>query len=178
MTVSVSQIKDELADREAIKQCLYRYSRGTDRCDREMLESAYWPDAIDNHLTFEGTRDEFIEWSMPILNSMDMRFHMIGNIYIEMHGDEAAVESYFWGFHRVRREDGTPFDVVGSGRYVDRFEKRGDEWRIGRRIVVTDWFREYEDSADWTKGMMGLVIDPGGKKPDDVSYALFEKLLR
>jgi hypothetical protein len=178
MTVKVSQIRDELADREAIKQCLYRYSRGTDRCDVEMLRSAYWEDAVDNHLTFEGTREEFIAWAMPILQGMDMRFHMIGNIFIELRGDEAAVESYYWGFHRIRREDGSAYDVVGSGRYVDRFEKRDDEWRIGRRIVMTDWFREYEDSADWSKGMMGLVIDPGGKFPDDISYELFNHMLR
>jgi hypothetical protein len=60
--------------------------------------------------------------------------------------------------------------VVATGRYVDNFERRGDEWRIIRRLVITDWFRQYPDSADWSKGMLGLMIDPGGRYPDDESY--------
>ena len=176
--MKVSQIRDELADREAIRQCLYRYSRGTDRCDEAMLRSAYWEDAVDDHLSFSGDREAFIAWSMPILGAMDARFHLLANILIELHGDEAAVETYFYGFHRLRPETGEPYDVVISGRYVDRFEKRDDEWRIGRRIVVVDWFREYPDSADWSKGLMGMMIEPGGIIPDDVSYRLFETRLR
>src|SRR5580692_5001461 len=60
MIRTVSQIKDELADREAIKDCLYRYSRGIDRCDMELLRSAYWPGAMDTHTGFKGTIEEFI----------------------------------------------------------------------------------------------------------------------
>ena len=50
MSMTVSQFRDELADREAIRDCLYRYARGMDRCDEEMLRSAYWEDALDDHL--------------------------------------------------------------------------------------------------------------------------------
>ena len=63
MIKTVSQIRDELADREAIRDCMYRYSRGIDRCDVELLRSAYWPDATDNHTGFVGTREEFIAWA-------------------------------------------------------------------------------------------------------------------
>ena len=34
----------DLVAREAIRDCLYRYCRGIDRADAEMLRSAYWPD--------------------------------------------------------------------------------------------------------------------------------------
>ena len=36
----------ELVDREAIRECLYRYCRGIDRLDEAALRSSYWPDAI------------------------------------------------------------------------------------------------------------------------------------
>ena len=58
-------------DREAIRDCLYRYSRGVDRCDEDMLRSVYWEDAIDDHCLFTGQREELIAWVMPLLRSMD-----------------------------------------------------------------------------------------------------------
>ena len=56
MVPEVSQLLAELADREAIRDCLHRYCRGVDRCDEDMLRSAYWEDAHDDHVVFAGTR--------------------------------------------------------------------------------------------------------------------------
>lgn len=170
MTTPVSRIKEELADREAIRECLYRYSRGVDRLDAGMVRSAYWPDCIDNHLNFTGNAEEFIAWSFPVMRSMDQTMHMVGNVLMTIRGSEADVESYFHGIHRVNLPDGNKADVIGAGRYIDNFEKRDDEWRIARRYVVTDWFRQYADSADWSQGMLGIMIEPGGRFPDDESY--------
>ncbi|MCW1428579.1 nuclear transport factor 2 family protein [Novosphingobium sp. JCM 18896] len=170
MTTPTSQILNELADREAIKECLYRYSRGVDRLDADMLRSAYWPDCVDEHMGFEGNAEEFIAWAFPVMGSMDQAQHFISNVLMAINGDKADVESYFYGFHRINTPDGQKNDVIGAGRYVDNFEKRGDEWRIMRRLVVTDWFRHYSDSADWSQGMLGIMIEPGGRYPNDESY--------
>lgn len=169
MTTPNTQILAELADREAIRECLYRYSRGVDRLDADMIRSAYWPDAIDQHLEFKGNAEEFIAWAFPIMGAMDQTMHMIGNVLMNINGSSADVESYFYGYHRVTIE-GVKQDVIGAGRYIDRFEKRGDEWRVAERLVMTDWFRQYPDSADWEAGMLGLKVDMGGRKPDDESY--------
>lgn len=171
MTTPTTQILAELADREAIRECLYRYCRGVDRLDADMVRSAYWPDCIDHHLEFTGNAEEFIAWSFPIMGSMDQTQHMIANVLIAIDGDRADVESYFYGYHRVNLPDGKA-DVIGAGRYLDTFEKRGDEWRILRRMVMTDWFRQYPDSADWEAGMLGLKAPMGGRFPDDESYSL------
>ncbi len=169
MTTPVSKILEELADREAIRECLYRYSRGVDRLDADMVRSAYWPDVVDTHLDFTGNAEEFIAWSFAAMRTMDQTQHLIANVLMTIRGSSADVESYFYGFHRINGPDGK-FDVIGAGRYVDRLEKRGDEWRIAERLVVTDWFRQYPDSADWSKGMLGMMIEPGGRFPDDESY--------
>ena len=58
MTTSVGKILNEVADREAIRECLYRYCRGVDRLDAEMVRSAYWPDVVDTHLGFTGNLEE------------------------------------------------------------------------------------------------------------------------
>jgi SnoaL-like domain len=170
MTTPTSQILAELADREAIRECLCRYARGVDRLDADMVRSAYWPDCVDNHLGFTGNAEEFIAWAFPIMRSMDQTMHMIGNILATFRGDQADAESYFYGIHRVNLPDGGKSDVIGAGRYLDTFERRGDEWRILKRLVVTDWFRQYPDSADWSQGMLGLPVEPGGRFPDDDSY--------
>jgi hypothetical protein len=169
MTTKVSQVLLELADREAIKECLYRYARGADRLDAEMIRSAYWPDVVDTHLAFTGNCEEFIDWSFTAMKTMDQTQHLIGNVIMTIRGEFADVESYFWGFHRINGPHGK-FDVIAGGRYVDRMEKRDDEWRIIERLVVTDWFRQHADSADWSNGMMGMMIEPGGRCPADESY--------
>jgi hypothetical protein len=172
VTTPTGRILNELADREAIKECLYRYSRGVDRLDADMLRSAYWPDVEDNHLSFTGNAEEFIDWAFPTMRQMDQAQHFIANVLMTIRGNRADVESYFYGIQRVNLPDGQKSDVLGAGRYLDTMEKRGDEWRIIKRKVVTDWFRTYPDSADWSQGMMGIMIEPGGRYPDDDSYKL------
>ena len=43
MTTAVSKIMTEVADREAIRECLYRYCRGVDRLDAEMVRAPIGP---------------------------------------------------------------------------------------------------------------------------------------
>lgn len=170
MTFPNSRIAVEMVDREAIRECLYRYTRGIDRLDEAMFRSSYWPDAlIDSGQDFKGNPAQFIEWSFPKMRRMDQAQHFVTNILMTVHDASADVESYFYGFHRIDGANGK-FDVIASGRYLDRFTQRGDEWRIAERLVVTDWFRQYPDSADWSKGMLGSMIVPGGRFPDDESY--------
>ncbi len=170
MTPTVAQLSNELADREAIRDCLCRYARAIDRLDADLLRSAYWPDAIDTHLMFTGTIEEFIAWAFPMMRTMDRNVHMLGNILIRMDGAKAEVESYFYGIQRAANA-GVVRDTLAAGRYLDRFERRGSEWRIAARLVMTDWFREYPDSADWTAGPFGVVnADRGALAPEDKSY--------
>ncbi len=172
MVKKVSQIRDELADREAIRDVLVRYCRASDRCDEAMLRDVYWPDAQDDHLEFSGSVDAFVAYSTPILSAMRFNQHLIGNVLIEIDGDRADVETYYQGYHSVPDEQGNRRDVFAGGRYLDNFEKRDDEWRILKRFVTVDWFREYPDAADWEAGPFGMgdKVTRGDLKPDDVSY--------
>lgn len=154
MIRTVSQIQLELADREAIRDCLYRYCRGIDRMDAEFLRSAYWPGAMDYHTGFTGTIEQFIEWALPRLKAMEDAVHNIGNVLIKLDRNTAAVESYFWSVAIVRGNE--PRQTMAAGRYLDRFEKRGDEWRIAERVVAHDWFDESRQVGDWSIGPFGM----------------------
>lgn len=76
--------------------------------------------------------------------------HLVGNMLIRNSGATASAESYFIGYHRPKDEQNRPFDMFAGGRYLDELEKRGDEWRIIRRKVVFDWYRNLNDSAGQT----------------------------
>ena len=52
-----------LLDRAAIEECLLRYTRGIDRHDTELTMSAFHPDALDTHGTFEGGPRQVAEWA-------------------------------------------------------------------------------------------------------------------
>ena len=47
--------------------CLTRYSRRIDRMDRELLLSAYHEDAIDDHGTFVGNREELADYAATLI---------------------------------------------------------------------------------------------------------------
>lgn len=179
MKRKVSEIAAELADREAIRDCLFRYCRGIDRMDREMLLSAYWPDGADEHGNFAArSSNEMVENAFAVLAKMEVTTHVLHNILIDIRGDSAEVESYVRAYHRLPKPDGSLYDHISSSRFLDHMEKRDDEWRIGRRSVVRDWFREYPDSCEWAHGEMGKSLgygkekplDIGQRQPDDLSY--------
>src|SRR5262245_22241598 len=127
----------ELIDRQSIRDCLYRYCRGVDRLDKELLLSAYHPGAIDDHGVFRGPVEEFVEWAFAGHRAKHHGHqHYIANHTCELDGDTAHTETYMFMLgHNVT---GTPFTLHG-GRYVDRFERREGEWRIAYRTSLVEW---------------------------------------
>ena len=126
-----------LQDRQAIHDCLMRYSRGVDRLDRELLLSVYHEDAIDDHGVFVGNPRQFADWVVAMHTKTHLSHqHCIFNTSVDLQGDTAHVESYymFVGLNRT----GTPLAMSG-GRYLDRFEKRNGRWAIAARLCVRDW---------------------------------------
>ena len=170
----------EYLDRESVRDVLFRYAHAIDRCDGDLLATVYWPEGIDDHGIFVGTRDEFIAWVIPTMrNTISLSQHFLGNIFIRIDGDFAAVESYFQAYHRWGSGDGAPpEDVIHGGRYLDRMERRGKEWRIAHRVVVFDYLREMPDSQNWDDAKY-LRSPPvrGLRSPDDAASTLFGKLL-
>ena len=161
-----------LLDREAIRDCLFRYCRGIDRADEAALRSAYWDDATDCHGAWNGSAAGFIAQALDRLRQGGRRVHQVTNILIELHGDVAAVESSFVALqapaHAPRQE------TFLCGRYVDRFERRGTEWRIAARTVVYDWIEERErpELARDDTTLFGARQPTGRAAPADPVYQL------
>ncbi len=161
----------ELADREQIRDCMMRYCHGVDRCDPDMVKSAYWPDAHDVHGDFDGNAYDFVDWAMPQLRKMVRTQHFIGNLLIRIDGDRARTEMYSRNWHTFRTAAGRLHDVIQGHRYLDKLEKRGGEWRIFDRLCITDWLMENPQSLDLTQGALGQEqLRLGRRAPDDPLY--------
>jgi ketosteroid isomerase-like protein len=127
-----------LLDKQEIHEVLMRYCRGIDRCDAELLHSVYHLDATDDHGLFKGKAVDFVPWALKSLGRDEGTSHYIANELIEVEGDVAYCESYFFAVHRRQNKDGTKADLIFAGRYVDQFERRGGLWKIAHRQVVFD----------------------------------------
>ena len=160
-----SRLVRELTDRHAIADAVQRYCRGVDRCDTELICSAYFDDAVDDHGSFKGNAWEFAEWANKVHQRVwASTMHVIAHHTVELDGDVAHGETYVVAY--LRRLDGSAIDVAG-GRYIDRFERRSGEWRIADRVFVWEW----SSSLD-PKGSLidGDIFTQGQRSREDLSY--------
>lgn len=175
MNRTVDTRLQELLDREAIRDCIYRCCRGIDRIDEMALRSAYWPDAVCRHGAQRSTGAEFVDAALVALRAGGRTSHMIGNILIELRAETAAVESYFRTILGGRDAQGMPQETLLAGRYVDRFERRDAEWRIAARTVVYDWIRQATLPTEIDSDVFGSRQPSGARKPADPLYELLSR---
>lgn len=162
-----------LLDREAIRECIYRYCRGIDRADEAALRSAYWPDAHDCHGAYDGPAEGFIAHAMKVFEANPRNVHQVANILIEFAGPNVAiVESYFSALQRGPDREGTVRQYLLAGRYCDRMEKRKGEWRVADRTVAYDWVEEQTPPETGEAERFGPRQPIGAAAPSDPIYAL------
>lgn len=162
-----------LIDKDAIRDRLMLYSRGVDRHDRAALSSAYWPDALDDHISYVGDIEGFIDYSCAFTSEMRTQ-HLLGQMLIEFESDTIATsETYYIATHDMPTAVGRQ-DFTMKGRYLDRLEKRGDEWRIIHRILTCDLFEIRASTADWNSPIFKDLRTKGGRFPDDPLYTMLK----
>ena len=142
MSYSVSQ----LVDLEAIRDVARRYSRGVDRLDGELMKSAYWPDATDDHGVFVGNAWEFVERCMSSHLRWRSTMHCIFNHTVDLDPDGVRARGELYNVSYLFARDAPTADTW-FGRYLDDYERRDGEWRILQRVCVHEATRSDEVSA-------------------------------
>jgi ketosteroid isomerase-like protein len=169
MTIETLLARQEIAD------VIYRYARGIDRLDFDLVRSCYHDDAYDDHGMFRGNVEEFIDSARRFLPRFAATMHFMGNVLIEVGVDgdaaRARAETYAVAYHRQIGEDGGGKDDVFGIRYVDRFERRNGEWRIAHRVVATEWRRVDPVPPGKGRGTEGVW---GRRDQEDVVYWIME----
>jgi SnoaL-like domain len=139
----------ELVDKQDITEVVFRFARGLDRCDWDLVLSCFHPRATIELGVFRGLVTDYVPWVseyLPKLASSTM--HTVHNVLVELDGDAATGESYIVGHHRHATADGET-DLVAGGRYLDRFERRNGVWKLTARLLVWEWSREEPATGTW-----------------------------
>lgn len=156
---------------EAIRRKLQLYCRAIDRSDIGLLKTIFWPDSRLEYGLFDGGGQEFPARISEMLDAGGVlrTHHLIGNIIVTVEGAAAHSETYLQAFHHIRRPDGSIFDWLVGARYQDRFEQRDGNWKIAERKLIYEWYRDWDETCDWAKGLMGLTPENaliGDRTPD------------
>lgn len=131
----MSFTSEQLSDREAIRDLAMRYCRGVDRLDPACMKSAYWPEAVDEHGSFVGNAHDFADYCMTAHLKWSWTMHSIYNHQIQLEPDGVNATGEIYNVTHLCVAETGDIDTW-YGRYLDRYEKRGDEWRIIHRVCA------------------------------------------
>jgi hypothetical protein len=165
MTEPEQSSLQQLLDKQAITELCYRYMRGLDRLDRDLLMSVFHADGWCEYGFINCDPAAFIDYALEALSSHSANQHFVGNILIDLDGDQAFGEVYFNAYHKVPSETGFD-DIIIAGRYLDRYERRDNQWRFAYRSERVDWSRTQATADSYFE----LATDGlrGGRRDDAV----------
>ena len=160
-------MSDEVADRLAIMDKIYRYCRSVDRLDVPVGHSVFHEDSkADFGASYVGTGRGWIDFICEEHKKFLYHSHQVTNVIIELDGDKAGSESYV--FATLQRKDG---DKVLQhefwARYIDSWSKRSGDWAVDNRECIVDYgvIREVDT----------LPGDPRSRRDhSDPSYAVLK----
>ncbi len=129
----------ELADREAIRDLMYRYGRGVDTVNLEMVLSTF--DDPSNLVVQIGSGpqerhdgrkavEEFYKGRAVNNRANRLLRHRYKNPLIELSGDTATA-SVYWD--EIREENNTL--IQAGGTYFDRLRRTPEGWRFSERLI-------------------------------------------
>lgn len=134
----MTDLMQELADKQAIRDLIHTYCRAVDRIDVPLGHSIWHEDGVADYGRFyngpgRGVIDAICDSHRHLLSHS----HQVTNILIALDGDAAGSEAYVSGTMRVER-DGRLLHMEVWARYIDSWEKRDGRWGLLRRTVVYD----------------------------------------
>lgn len=161
-----------IADKQAIKQCLATHSRGIDRNDIDLMRSAYFPDATVDYGMFCGSARDLCQFVTEGTRDLPVSLHRPSNIWIRRDSaTEARAESYVIAYLELPDTSGAMTQVFVGGRYLDRFEKRAERWKITHRTYVMDWNSTHPSTGSWTTGLGAALTLHGAHRGTDPGTA-------
>ena len=133
-------------DEQSLRALAAGYAAGVDRRDAEQFLAVFAPDAIlqvfdpgvqdEPRSVLRGTEE--LARVIERISVYDATFHFVGQGSYQAEGDGAVGEVYCTARHLTKTRHGAT-DFTMLIRYVDRYGRSGDGWRIVDRKVLVDW---------------------------------------
>jgi 3-phenylpropionate/cinnamic acid dioxygenase small subunit len=148
----MSDALQQLLDRAEIGDLLARYSTALDSRDWDLLETVFLPDAVCDYGALGHPRGvvEIAALIRGTIADLDATQHLVGNVVVDVQGDEATADCYLISQHIRRDTPGGDHYFLG-GRYHDRVVRTPAGWRIAHRTL----------HRLWTEGNRDVVRRPG-----------------
>ena len=160
----------EMLDHYEIRKTLSEYCNGCDRVNEDRMGSVYVEDSFDDHGGHKLPGPEFARvMAAQVASNSEVMFHLLGQSLINVKGDEAGCETYFFAVSRAPREGDLPLCNQLGGRFVDSLVRVGDGWKLKNRTVVRDWTMTLPVASDWPDAM---ALTPGQRSAEDPSFAV------
>src|SRR3954470_15920723 len=152
---------ETLLAKHAVADVVQRWGRARDQGLWEDLGRTFHPGGLIKVMWFDGSHDDFIKaCSGRFTPGTGTTKHFFGVSVVDVRGDKALSEtpallSQSGELHGVR------FTSTSFLRFLDRFEKRGGEWRIVKRngIYEADRFTP-EQPVALDKAILDLYAPP------------------
>lgn len=129
-------------DVQAIKNLIYSYAELLDTGDLEGLGRLFDRATLRTHGREEALQgaeavQQLMERAVYLYDGIPSTKHLITNVSVEVDDDRrsARARSYYTAL-QARPE--LPLQPILAGRWHDRFEWDGDQWRFADRLIYTD----------------------------------------
>lgn len=127
-----------IADRQALGDLVNAYARAADQRDKTLMRGLFSDDAVVEVPAHRFERiDDFI-LALDGLNRFTATLHCVHNHMPIVSGDQAEAESYCVATHLYDR-DADPWKMDWGIRYIDRYQRCEDGWKISYRRLILVW---------------------------------------
>ncbi len=154
-----------------------QYTRGLDRHDETLIRNSFWAEAEASYGTLIEI-EELAPWANASHANSAAHQHHVTGLSLDIDGNTAHEEGYILYSSDLPRDKaldsaGVPtpgraspgsFATLGTGRYVNRYERRGGDWRMIVHEYVHDVSLRLEAVDLCATGCIGRW------DPSDISY--------
>jgi len=125
-------------DHQEIEAVLNRYAAALDQKQYGRLTEVFTPEAVAHYVGLTECRgvDSIIGLVSGVLDQCGNTQHLLGNVQIDVQGDEATASCYLQAIH-VGLGDYSDQLFIVWGEYRDRLVRTGAGWRISHRELTT-----------------------------------------
>ncbi len=135
----------EISDRIEIADVLTRYTRAIDTGDWDKLDTVFTPEAAIDYSESGGIVASYPEIKPWLAEMLPMffskRMHMLGQLEVDLHGDEADVVAYFHNPMLMDDGQGGQKVVEIGGLYHHTMIRTPDGWRSRKLHEECVWRR-------------------------------------